>query len=69
MNEMFLAKDVFLQSRPHNIYSDDPDRWDDDEKTKECIIAELYEEIPEILHEMLEKTASFRDKVQYHYYF
>jgi len=64
MNEMFLPKDVFLQPRPQNVNSDDPDRWDDDEKTKDCVIAELYEETPDRLHNMLEKTSSFRDKVQ-----
>jgi hypothetical protein len=64
MNEMFVSKDVFLQPRPQNINSDDPNRWEDDEKTKECVIAELYEEIPNSLHKMLEKTSSFRDTVQ-----
>lgn len=34
MNEMFLPKGLFLQSRPSNVYADDPDRWDDDEKNK-----------------------------------
>jgi hypothetical protein len=64
MNEMFVSKDLFLQPRPQNINSDDPNRWEDDEKTKECVIAELYEEIPNSLHKMLEKTSSFRDTVQ-----
>lgn len=64
MNEIFVPKDVFLQQRPLNISSDDPDRWEDDEKTKACVIAELYEEIPVSLHDMLEKTSSFRDTVQ-----
>lgn len=63
MNEMFVPMDIFLQPRPQHIYSDDLDRWDDDEKTKNCIIAELYEELPAGLHEMLEKTSSFRDAV------
>ena len=64
MNEMFVPKDVFLQPRPQNVNSDDPDRWDDEEKTKDCVIAELYEETPITLHKMLEKTSSFRDTVQ-----
>ena len=54
MNEMFVPKDVFLQPRPQNVNSDDPDRWDDEEKTKDCVIAELYEETPITLHKMLE---------------
>lgn len=65
MNEIFVSKDMFLQARPLNIYSDDPDRWDNDENMKQCIIAELYEEIPQSLHDMLEKTTTFRDTVQY----
>ena len=64
MNEMLVPKDVFLQPRPQNLHSDDPDRWEDDEKMKSCVIAELYEETPESLHKMLEKTSSFRDTVQ-----
>lgn len=64
MNEMFLSKDVFLQPRPQDVYSDDSDRWDNDENAKRCIIAEIYEEIPESLHDMLEKTTTFRDMVQ-----
>jgi hypothetical protein len=64
MNEIFVPKDVFLQPRPQGIYPDDLDRWDDDEKAKICLIAELYDEIPESLHGMLEKTSSFREKVQ-----
>lgn len=64
MNEMFLSKDVFLQPRPQDVYSDDSDRWDNDENAKRCIITEIYEEIPESLHDMLEKTTTFRDMVQ-----
>ena len=64
MNEMFLSKDVFLQPRPQDVYSDDSDRWDNDENAKRCIIAEIYEEIPESLHDMLEKTTTFCDMVQ-----
>jgi hypothetical protein len=63
MNEIFVPKDVFLQSRPLNVSSDDLDWWDNDENAKRCIIAELYEEIPNSLHDMLEKTATFRDTV------
>ena len=65
MNEIFVSKDVFLQPRPPNVYSDDLDRWDNDENSKRCVIAELYEEIPESLHDMLEKTTIFRDTVQH----
>jgi hypothetical protein len=64
MNEIFVPKDVFLQPRPQNVNSDDPDRWEDDEKTKDCVISELYEETPDSLHKMLEKTSSFCDTVQ-----
>ena len=63
MNEMFVPKDVFLRPRPQNVNSDDSDRWDDEEKTKACVVAELYEETPDSLHIMLEKTSSFRDTV------
>ena len=65
MNEIFVLKDVFLQPRPLGVYSDDLDRWNNDENAKQCIIAELYEEIPESLYDMLEKTTTFRDTVQY----
>jgi hypothetical protein len=64
MNELFVAKDLFLQPRPLGVESADCDRWDDDDKEKLCMIAELYEEVPKSLHEMLEKTSIFRDTVQ-----
>jgi len=64
MNEMFPSKDVFLQPRPEDINSDDSDRWENDENAKRCVIAELYEEMPKSLHDMLEKTTTFRDTVQ-----
>lgn len=64
INEMFLSKDVFLQPWPPEVYSDDPDWWDNDENAKRCVIAEIYEEVPESLHNMLEKTTTFHDMVQ-----
>ena len=64
MNEIFVPKNIFLQPWPQNVGSDDADRWDNDETMKVCVIAELYEEIPSSLHNLLEKTSSFRDKVQ-----
>ena len=64
MNEMFVPKNVFLQPWPQNVNSDDPDQWDDDKKMKDCVIAELYEETPDSLHNMLKKTSSFCDTVQ-----
>ena len=63
MNEMFVPKDLFLQARPQDVWSDDANRWDNDENTKNCVIAELYEETPNSLHGMLEKTSSFHDTV------
>ena len=65
MNEVFVLKDMFLQPRPLGVYSDDVDWWDNDKNAKQCIIAELYEEIPESLYDMLEKTTTFCDMVQY----
>ena len=43
MNETFVPKDLFLQPRPQNVYSDEPDQWDNDEQRKDCLIVELYE--------------------------
>lgn len=63
MNEMYVPKDIFLNPKPQGIYSDDPDRWNDDEKMKNCLIAELYEELPPPLHDMIEKSSSFRETV------
>lgn len=66
MSEIFVSKDVFLQPRPSsNSY--DLDRWDTEENMKRCIIAELYEQIPASLHDMLEKTSTLRDLVQYYF--
>jgi hypothetical protein len=63
MNKIFVPKDLFLQPRPLGVKFADHDWWDDDEKEKLCMIAELYKDIPKSLHEM-EKTSIFSDMVQ-----
>lgn len=62
MNEIWVTKSAFLKPRPPDVRSDALDRWETKESAFKGLIAELYEEIPETLHPMLEKTAHFRDR-------
>lgn len=64
MNEVVVSRHVFLQPRPRGIHSDDPDRWKSEESARQGLIAELYEELPDDMHTMLQKNPSFRDTVR-----
>jgi len=63
MNEVVVSRDAFLQTRPRGINSDDPGRWKSEESACQGLVAELYEELPEDMHIMLQKNPSFRDTV------
>jgi hypothetical protein len=63
MNEVVVSRDAFLQPRPRGIYSDDPNHWKSEESVRQGLIAELYEELPDDMHAMLQKNPSFRDTV------
>jgi len=63
MNEVVVSRTAFLQPRPRGIHSDDPDRWKSEESACQGLIAELYEELPDDMHTMLQKNPSFHDTV------
>jgi hypothetical protein len=63
MNEMVVPRSVFLQPQPVRVRSDDPDCWKTEESACLGLIAELYEELPSDMHEMMQKHTSFRDTV------
>ena len=65
MNELYVPRGAFMVVRPADVYSDDPHRWDSQTSAMRGVVAELYEEIPEDLHDMLAHHSSFRNKVQY----
>lgn len=64
MNEMMVPKIVFLRARPIGIRSDDSNRWNSELLALNGFVAEMYEEIPEDLHEMMAKHTSFRSTVR-----
>ncbi|PPR06619.1 hypothetical protein CVT24_001745 [Panaeolus cyanescens] len=62
MNEPFVPHEAFMVPYPADAAADHPDRWTTDEMSLDCLIAELYDEIPADLHEELEYSASFCQK-------
>ncbi|KDR65151.1 hypothetical protein GALMADRAFT_260311 [Galerina marginata CBS 339.88] len=60
MNEPFVPDAAFLAPQP-DCTSVDPARYSTPETALEGVIAELYEEIPEDLHEKLLNLTRFRD--------
>jgi hypothetical protein len=63
MNEFYVPCAAFMVARPTGVRSDDPDRWDSEKLALRGLIAELYEELPVVLHELLAGHSSFRTMV------
>ncbi|TFK20457.1 hypothetical protein FA15DRAFT_708063 [Coprinopsis marcescibilis] len=59
-NEIFILNDYFLRRRPANLSSTDPRRYGSDKTRVACIIAELYEDLPEWCHDLLATSEEFR---------
>ncbi|PPQ63359.1 hypothetical protein CVT24_006732 [Panaeolus cyanescens] len=59
MNEPFVPHEAFMVPCPVDAAADHPDRWATDEMSLDCLIAELYDEVPVDLHEELEFSSSF----------
>ncbi len=65
MNEYSVVPGAFLVQRPKDLRSDNLCQWDTQEDALHSIIVELYEELPEDLHEMLvSQFVSFHGKTQ-----
>lgn len=64
MNEMYVSKTVFLQPRPNReiTYNSD-NHWDPPENAMDGLTNELYEHLPNSLHEMYENLPQFHDVV------
>ena len=63
MNEFYVPCGAFMVARPTGVRSDDPNRWDSEKLALRGLIAELYEELPVVLHELLAGHSSFRTMV------
>lgn len=63
MNEFYVPCAAFMVARPTGVRSDDPDRWNSEKLALRGLIAELYEELPVVLHEPLAGHTSFRTMV------
>ena len=63
MNEFYVPCAAFMVARPTGVRSDDPDCWDSEKLALRGLIAELYEELPVVLHELLAGHSLFRSMV------
>jgi len=63
MNEFCVPQAAFMVNRHDGIVSDDPLRWHSEASALEGLIAELYEETPNELHDLLAHHTSFRGTV------
>jgi len=63
MNDMFISRQVFMQ--PRTAFSpEDPARYANDENKLKGLISELWEEVPQELHSVMEGHTRFRDIVR-----
>lgn len=63
MHEPFVAQSVFLIARP-SVDSTHPDRYQSDLSKVQGVTAELYEVVPDDLHEEIKSSPSFRTLVR-----
>lgn len=66
MNELFIQPNAFLVARPSRASSLVPTRYSSTESKRAGIVAELYEEVPEDCHILLETDLAFRQTVGFH---
>lgn len=66
MNELFIQPGVFLVERPSRVSSLVPTRYNSAASKRAGIIAELYEEVSEDCHILLETNLDFRQTVSLH---
>lgn len=64
MNEIFVPEAAFLTPNP-DFDPLDQARYTSEDFMRKGVIAELFEEVPENLHEKMEFTGAFRDTVSY----
>jgi hypothetical protein len=67
MNEVFVAESAFLKKDP-DVDPMDPERYKTPDSILSGVVAELFEGVPENLHEMMQESGSFRDLVSILYY-
>lgn len=64
MNELFVKPNVFLVSRPsRKALHEMPDRYTSFESKRAAVVAELYHELPEDHHTLLENNIGFKKAV------
>ena len=69
MNEIFVEEAAFLTADT-DFDPMDRDRYSSEDFIRKGVIAELFEEVPKNLHEKMQGSSAFRDKVSYsHYHF
>lgn len=66
MNELFIQRSVFLVAKPSRASSMAPTRYSSVASKKAGVVAELYEEIPNDCHILLETNLAFQKKVWFH---
>lgn len=65
MNEIFIKPNAFLVARPDQMtLHRRPDRYTSSSSKRAAIVAELYDELAEDLHTLLEKNVAFRKTVR-----
>jgi len=62
MNEIFVPEAAFITQDP-NVNSMDSKRYKTADSIRTGIIAELFEEVPNELHEVMQELGSFYDTV------
>ena len=62
MNEVFMPEAAFL-TKDSGFDPLDPEQYKTPDSIRNGIIAELFEEVPGDLHELLQESSSFRDLV------
>jgi len=67
LNEIFVPDAAFLTRDP-NFDPMDPERYRTADSIRNGIIAELFEEVPDDLHEPMQESGSFRDMASRQYY-
>ena len=64
MNELFIQPNVFLMARPkYTILHRRPERYATSDSNQIAVVAELYDELMEDLHPLLESNVEFRKMV------
>ena len=64
MNELFIQPNVFLMARPkHTTLHRRPERYATSDSNQIAVVAELYDELIEDLHALLESNVEFRKTV------